>query len=147
MDDTEIRPRSSAKVKRSLSGAFSALQPKADCTLIPNEFLHSYSEAPRTIQARETSASEGRNYYQGIWLANPEFTKVLGSFIYRKAGTWVRFFHFTSEGRHVEDYSDTRKSNGFGRVRTRLTTRPPKPLCKSNRCFFYPKRQTCSGSP
>ena len=35
--------------------------------LLPrNEFLHSSPEAPRTTQARETSASEGRNYYQGI---------------------------------------------------------------------------------
>ena len=55
-----------------------------------------------------------------IHLANPEFTKVLGSFTCRKAGTWDRFFHFPSEGKHAEDYSDTRKkSNGFGRVRTR----------------------------
>ena len=53
-------------LKRSLNGAFSALHPKADCTLTQNEFLHSSPEAPRTIQARETSASEGRNYYQGI---------------------------------------------------------------------------------
>ena len=52
-------------VKRSLSGAFSALQPKADRTLTPS-FLHSSPEAPRTTQALETSASEGRNYYQGI---------------------------------------------------------------------------------
>ena len=52
------------KVYRSLIGAFSALHPKADCTLIPNEFLHSSPEAPHTTQARETSASEGRNYYQ-----------------------------------------------------------------------------------
>ena len=48
-------------------GLFSALHPKADCTLTPNEFLHSSPEAPRTIQAREISASEGRNYYQGIY--------------------------------------------------------------------------------
>ena len=34
--------------------------------LPPNEFLHSSPEAPRTTQARETSASEERNYYQGI---------------------------------------------------------------------------------
>ena len=34
--------------------------------LPPDEFLHSSPEAPRTTQARETSASEIRNYYQGI---------------------------------------------------------------------------------
>ena len=78
--------------------------------LLPsNGFLHSSPEAPRTIQERETSVSEGRNYYQGIQLANPEFTKVLGSFTCRKAGTWDRFFHFPSEGRNAEDYSDTQK--------------------------------------
>ena len=82
--------------------------------LPPNEFLHSSSEAPRTIQARETSASEGRNYYQGILLANPEFTKVLGSFTCRRAGTLDRFFHFPSEGRNAEDYSDTRKIQRLG---------------------------------
>ena len=49
-----------------LVGLFSALHPEADCTLTPNEFLHSSQDAPRTTQARETSASEGRNYYQGI---------------------------------------------------------------------------------
>jgi hypothetical protein len=48
-----------------------------------------------------------------------------------------RFFHFPSEGRHAEDFSDARK---IQRVRpglnprtrvpeaTMLTTRPPKPL-------------------
>ena len=105
--------------------------------LPPNEFLHSSPEAPRTIQARETSASEWRNYYQGILLENPEFTKVLGSFTCRKAGTWDRFLHFPSEGRHAEDYPDTRKiqrlrpgSNPRTRVpeASMLTTRPPKPL-------------------
>ena len=41
--------------------------PFQQCRLIvflpPNELLHSFPEAPRTTQARETSASEGRNYY------------------------------------------------------------------------------------
>ena len=120
-----------------LSRAFSSLQPKADCTLTPNEFLHSSPEAPHTTEARETSASEGRNYYQGIQLANPEFTEVLGSFTSRKAGTWDRFFHFPSEGRHAEDYSDSRKiqrlrpgSDPPTRVpeASMLTTRPPKQL-------------------
>ena len=63
--------------------------------------------------------------------------EVLGSFTCRKDGTWDRFFHFPSEGRHVEDYSDTRKiqllqpcSNPRTRVpeASMLTTRPPKPV-------------------
>ena len=60
--------------------------------------------------------------------------KVLGSFTCRKAGTWDRFFHFPSEGRHAEDYSDTRKIQRLrpgSKPRTRvpeasmLTTRQP----------------------
>ena len=51
-------------------------------------------------------------------------------------GTWARFFHFPSEGRHAEGYSDTRKIQRLqpaSNLRTRvpeasmLTTRPPKP--------------------
>ena len=72
-------------------------------------------------------------------LAN-ELTKVLGSFTCRKAGIWDRFFHFPSEGRHAEDYSDTRKMQQIrpgSNTRTRvpeasmLTTRPRKPLILS----------------
>ena len=123
--------------KRRLVGLFQHFSRRLIVLLLPNEFLHSSPEAPRTTQARETSASEGRNYYQGIQLTNPEFTKVLGSFTYRKAGTWDRFFHFPSEERNAVDYSDTRKiqrlwpgSNPRSRVPedSMLTTRPPKPL-------------------
>ena len=57
----------------------------------------------------------------------------LGSFTYRKAGTWGILFYFPSEGRHTED---TRKIQRFRpglNLRTRvpvasmLNTRPPKP--------------------
>ena len=97
------------RFKGRLVGPFQHFILRLIVLLPPNEFLHSSPEAPRTTQARQTSASEGRNYYQGIYLANTEFTKVLGSSTCRKAGTWDRFFHFPSEGRHSEDYSDTRK--------------------------------------
>jgi len=62
--------------------------------------------------------------------------EVLGSFTCRKAGTWDRFFHFPSEERHAEDFSDARKIQRLRpglNPRTRvpeasmLTTRPPKP--------------------
>ena len=121
--------------KGRLVGPFQHCIRKLIVLLPPDEFLHSSPEAPPTTQARETSASEGRNYYQGIQLANPEFTKVLGSFTCRKAETWDRFFHFPSQGRHAEDYSNTRKiqrlrpgSNPRTRVpeASMLTTRPPK---------------------
>ena len=95
--------------KYRLMGIFQNCSRRLIVLLTPNEFVHSSTEAPRTTQARETSDSEGRNYYQGIQLANPEFTKVLSSFTCCKAGTWGRFFHFPSEERHAEDYSDTRE--------------------------------------
>ena len=122
------------RFKGLLVGPFQHCIQRLIVLLPPNEFLHSSTEAPRTTQARETSASEGRNYYQGIQLANPEFTEIL-------AGTWDRLFHFPSEGRHAEDYSDTRKiqrlrpgSNPRTRVQenSMLTTRPPKPLGRHN---------------
>ena len=125
------------RFKGRLVGLFQHCSRRLIVLLPPNEFLLSSPEAPRTIQARETSVSEGRNYYQGVQLANPKFTEVLGSFTCRKAGIWDRFFHFASEGRHAEDYSDTRKiqrlrpgSNPRTRVpeASMLTTRPPKPL-------------------
>ena len=97
------------RFKGRLVGSFQHCIRRLIVLLPPNEFLHSSPEAPRTIQAQETSAIEGRNCYRGIQLVNPEFTKVLGSFTCRKAGTWDRFFHFPSEGRHAEDYSDTGK--------------------------------------
>ena len=93
--------------------------------LPPNEFLHSSPEAPRIIQAGETSAIEGRNYYPGIQLAKPE---VLCFFTCRKVGTWDRFFHFLSEGRYAEDYSDIRKIQRFRLGSNPRTTTPQKPL-------------------
>ena len=64
------------------------------------------------------------------------YGNLLGFFTCRKAGTWDRFFYFPSEGRHTEDFPDTRKIQRLRPVlnpRTRvplasmLTTRPPKP--------------------
>ena len=60
----------------------------------------------------------------------------LGSFTCRKAGTWDILFYFPFEGRHTEDFPDTRKIQRLWpglNLRTRvqvasmLTTRPPKP--------------------
>ena len=51
--------------------SFSTLRPfLAYCILTPNKFPHSSLEVPRIIQMRETSTSEGGNYYQWILLAN-----------------------------------------------------------------------------
>ena len=46
----------------------------AYCILAPNKFPHSSPEAPRIIQMRETSTSEGGNYYL-ILLANSNLRK------------------------------------------------------------------------
>ena len=54
------------KFKGRLVGPFQHCIRRLIVLLPPNEFLHSSPEAPRNIQARETSAKEGRNYYQGI---------------------------------------------------------------------------------
>ena len=80
------------RFKDRLVGPFQHCIRRLIVLLPSHEFLRSSPEAPRTTQARETSASEGRNYLPR-----------------NLAGTWDRFFHFPSEGRHAEDYSDTRK--------------------------------------
>ena len=49
--------------KGRLLGLFQHCSRRLIVLLLPNEFLHSSPEAPHTIQGRETSASEGRNYY------------------------------------------------------------------------------------
>ena len=63
------------------------------------------------------------------------YGNLLGSFTCCKAGTWDRFFYFPSEGRHTEDFPDSRKIQRLRpglNPRTRvpvasmLTTRPPK---------------------
>ena len=64
----------------------------------------------------------------------------LGSFTCRKAGTWDILIYFPSEGRHTEDFPDTRKIQQLRpglNPRTRvpvasmLTTRQPKPSMTS----------------
>ena len=56
----------SKRSKGRLVGPFQHCIRRLIVPLHPNKFLHSSPEAPRTTQARETSASEGRNYYQGL---------------------------------------------------------------------------------
>ena len=54
---------SKKRFKGRLVGIFQHCNRRLIVLLPPDEFLHSSPEAPRTIQARETSASEGRNYF------------------------------------------------------------------------------------
>ena len=52
------------KVKGRFIGLFQHCGRSAYCILTPNKFPHSSPEASRIIQMRETSTSEGGNYYQ-----------------------------------------------------------------------------------
>ena len=52
------------EVKGRIMGLFQHCGRLVYCILTPNKFPHSSPEAPRIIQMRETSTSEGGNYYQ-----------------------------------------------------------------------------------
>ena len=52
------------KVKGRFIGLFQHCGRSAYCILTLNKFPHSSPEVPRIIQMRETSTSEGGNYYQ-----------------------------------------------------------------------------------
>ena len=65
-NDVETSISYTEVLKGRLVGLFQHCSLRLIVLLPPNEFLYSSPEAPRTIQAGETSASEGRNYYQGI---------------------------------------------------------------------------------
>jgi hypothetical protein len=91
----------------------------------PNKFPHSPPEAPRIIQMRETSTSEGENY-PPILPVGLNFTRIpLGFFTCHKAGTWYILFYFPSERRHTEDFSDARK---IQRLRPGLNPRTRVPV-------------------
>ena len=63
------------ELKKSFKGHFIGLLKhcgrSAYCVLTLNDFPLSSPEAPRIIQMRETSTSEGGNYYHRILLADP----------------------------------------------------------------------------
>jgi hypothetical protein len=70
------------------------------CVLTPNKYFpHSCPEAPRIMQIRETSTSEGGNYFlPPILPSDPQFPeKLMGILTFRKAGTWDILFYFPSE--------------------------------------------------
>ena len=65
VDRPSFRRRSDLKRLKVAFWSFSTLQPfLAYCILTPNKFPHSSPGSPRIIQMRETSTSEGGNYYQ-----------------------------------------------------------------------------------
>ena len=61
-----IKKTGKKRFKGRLVGPFQHCSRRLIVLLPPNGFLHSSPETPRATQARETSASEGRNYYKGI---------------------------------------------------------------------------------
>ena len=105
-------------------------------------------QVPTFISRGATHHRDARDFYQRRWellLMNFAskfviYGNLLGSFTCRKAGTWDILFYFPSEGRHTEDFPDTRKiqrlRSGLN-PRTRvpvasmLTTRPPKSSTQS----------------
>ena len=107
--------------------------------------LYSYSQQVSAFISRgATHHTDARDLYQRRREILPInfaskfviYGNLLGSFTCRKAGTWDRFFYFPSEGRHTEDFPDSRKIQRLRpglNPRTRvpvaimLTTRPPKP--------------------
>jgi len=126
-------------------GVFSALQPVGRLYPCPNEFP-SFISRGATHHRHERPLLAKVGTIQGILLAHSKFMEVLCSFTCRKAGTWYRFFHFPSEGRHAEDFSDARKVqrlwpglNPRPRIpeASMLTTRPPKPSILYLRDVFF----------
>ena len=59
-----ITAGSKKKVKGHFIGLFQHCGRSAYCILTLNKFPHSSPEAPRIMRMRETSTSEGGNYYQ-----------------------------------------------------------------------------------
>ena len=119
--------------------------------------LYSYSQqVPAFISRGATHHTDARDLYQRRRELLPMnfaskfviYRNLLGSFTCRKAGTWDRFFYFTSEGRHTEDFPDSRKiqrlrpglnPRTWVPVASMLTTRPPKPSCFTGTCSSYLK--------
>ena len=108
-------------------------------TLRPFGLLYSYpQQVPAFISRGATHHTDARDLYQRRRELLPRnfasrcviYENSLGSF------TWDILFYFPSEGRHTEDFPDTRKIQRLRpglNPRTRvpvasmLTTRPPKP--------------------
>ena len=86
-------------------------------TLRPFGLLYSCSQqVPAFISRGATHHTDARDLYQRrrellhkfCWQIRI-YGILLGFFTCRKVGTWDRFFYFPSEGRHTEDFPDTRK--------------------------------------
>jgi hypothetical protein len=90
--------------KRSLRGAYTALQPDGWLYSRPWVFPSFISRGAPYQAAREASTSEGSKLNTRILPAPRNLLQLLGSFTCPKVGTWGRFFNFPSEGRHAEDF-------------------------------------------
>ena len=103
---------------------------QADCTLAPMGSPHSSPEAPRTTQARETSASEGWNYTRNF--ANT-FVIHGGTRFFYMLQSWDMGQILSLPLRRKEDVRKIQRLRPGLNPRTRvpgasmLTTRPPKP--------------------
>jgi hypothetical protein len=98
--------RKRLKVKGREAGVYSAQQLKeAHCTLTPWRSSLIHLQRRHHTKRREIPllAKKG-TFIEGILLAIRNLLQLLGSFTWRKVGTWDRLFNFPSEGRHAEDF-------------------------------------------
>ena len=126
-------------------------------TLRPFSLLYSYpQQVPAFISRGAMHHTDARDLYKRRRVLLPMnfasksviHENSLGSFTCRKAGTWDTLFYFHSEGRHTEDFPDSRKiqrlrpglnPRTWVPVASMLTTRPPKPSCLG--IFYHLKFQ------
>jgi hypothetical protein len=91
------------------SRSFSTLRPLGSIVFLPQQ-------VPAFISRDATHLTDARDLYQRRRELIPNFVSrsviyknLIGSFTWRKAGTWDILFYFPSEGRHTEDFLDALK--------------------------------------
>jgi hypothetical protein len=121
------------KVKIALRG-FSTRRPLGSIVFLPQKVPAFISRGHASYRCARPLPAKAGIIPTDFASRSVIYKNPLGSFTCRKAGTWD-IFYFLSEGRHTEDFPDTRKIQRFRpglNPRTRvpvasmLTTRPPK---------------------
>jgi hypothetical protein len=117
------------KVKGREAGVYSALQlEETDCTCTPWRSLFIHLQRRHHTKRRESPLlAKAKTFIEGILLTIRNLLQLLGSFTYRKVGTWDRLFNFPSEGRHAEDFvhrKNPKASAGFEPANQRPSCEP-----------------------
>jgi hypothetical protein len=89
---------------------------KVVCSLIHLQRRHRTKRRESPLLAKEGTV-------KGISRSARNTPRLRGSFTCRKVGTWDRLFNFPSERKAGRGFFTQKKSNGFGRVRTRELTK------------------------